>query len=112
MSSGEIEPAAAPSGTKGVALGQETGDGEHVILDLEERSQSPKSRKLLADSNWESNPYFGLTTLSEKKKTDEELETVQHSGTREYYKELNTLITDLEDMAAGKSATEEEAEGM
>lgn len=68
-------------------------------------------RRLLVESDWNQNEYFSLATLSNKKKSDHELQAVKRSDTRDYYEQLNTFITDLEDMASGKCESEEDAEG-
>ena len=90
---------------------QNAGDSEHVILELEERTQAPRSRHLLAESDWNKNPYFGLKSFMAKKKSQEELEGVQHGGTKEYYQNLNSFIADLEDMASGKVDSEDDELG-
>lgn len=84
---------------------------EHVALDLDDTSQAPKMRRLLADSDWNQLEYFGLSSLSTKKKSEVEIQAVKHSGTRDYYEQLNNFITDLEDMASGKCDSEEEVQG-
>lgn len=90
-----------------VVVDQNDQDSEQVVLDLDDRSQGPRARRLFAESDWNKNSYFGLNNLLEKRKSDSEIHAVQHSGAKEYYKDLNTFITDLEDMAAGKTEDEE-----
>lgn len=94
-----------------VVVDHSAQDSEQVVLDLDDRSQEPRARRLFAESDWNKNSYFGLNNLLEKRKSDSELHAVQHSGTKEYYKDLNTFITDLEDMAAGKTEDEDAISG-
>ena len=86
-------------------------ESDHVTLDLDETSRGPQSRRMLLDSDWNQLEYFGLDSLSKHKKPEHELEAVKHSGTRDYYNQLNSFITDLEDMASGKCESEEDAQG-
>lgn len=66
---------------------------------------------MLLESDWNQLEYFGLSSLSNKKKSDDEIQAVKHSGARDYYEQLNSFIVGLEDMASGKCDSDEDIEG-
>lgn len=87
-------------------------DEDQVILQLEEQAQTPKSRRLLAESDWDKHQYFALGKLTSKKKEiDQELQKTTAVGTKKYYSDLTQEISDLEAMASGVEASEEEEAG-